>query len=180
MREFIPVILVYTKVIIMPKTGHKKMGWILIALGIFFVLQYVLDWDFYWATVMIVVGGVLLVYAIVSGTQGGVFPGTLLFLLGLFLLLRETGVLDDPMEDQWPLILIILGFSFVITFLFRPQEWGILIPGGILMVIGLLFFLRNYRYISWHTMHDILRWWPLILVAVGAWMLLRLKHEPRE
>ena len=164
----------------MHNTGHRKAGWILIALGIFFVLQYVLDWDFYWATVLMVVGGVLLIYAIVSGTHGGVFPGTLLFLLGLFFLLRETGALDDPMEDQWPLILIILGFSFVITFLFRPQDWGILIPGGILMIIGLLFFLRNYRYISWHTMHDILQWWPLILVAVGAWMLLGRKYEPRE
>jgi hypothetical protein len=92
-------------------------------------------------------------------------------LLGILLLLRETDVLDDPMSKLWPLILIFLGISFVMLFLMRPRDWGVLIPGGILIAIGLVFFLRNYRCISWVTLNDIFQWWPIILIAVGAYML---------
>jgi len=163
----------------MSSPGNRKAGWILIVIGLFFLLHYLLGWDFYWSAVLILVGGALFVSAILSKTHRGVFPGTLLLLLGLFFLLRETKVLDDTLDDLWPLILIILGISFVMVFLFRPREWGHLIPGGILLVIGLLFFLRNYRYLSRYTLERIFHWWPLILVIIGAWLLLgrRRTHE---
>ena len=121
-------------------------------------------------------------HAILTGTHRGVFPGTLLLLLGLFFLFLEIGVLTDSMQDLWPLILIIIGISFVMVFLFRPSEWGTLIPGGILIVIGLLFFTWNYRYISWRTMNNILQWWPVILIIIGAGLLLGRRHgqERRE
>lgn len=155
----------------MPKSGHKQLGWILVVLGLFFILQYLLDWDFYWAVVLIIVGGVLFLYAIVKRSEGGIFPGSFLFLLGLIFLLYEIGVID-PLNETWPLILIVLGISFVMIFLIRPQDWGVLIPGGILVVLGLIFLLRNYRYISWDAVGDILQWWPLILVAMGVGLLI--------
>jgi hypothetical protein len=156
----------------MVDAAHRKIGWILIGIGILFVLRYILDWGFYWAAVLLVIGGVILAYALFSKAHGGVFAGTLLFLLGLFFLLRETDVLMDPMSDLWPIILIIVGVSFTMVFLFRPQEWGMLIPGGILLVIGVVILLWNYRYISRYTMSGIFNWWPLILIAIGAWLLL--------
>jgi hypothetical protein len=155
----------------MSKPANRRAGWILIAIGLFFLLQYILEWEFYWAAVLMVLGAVVFVHAAVTRNHRGVFPGTLLLLLGLFFLLMEVGVLEDSMEDLWPLILIILGVSFVMAFLFQPREWGHLIPGGILIVIGLLFFLWNYRFISWRTMDNIFHWWPVILVILGVWLL---------
>ncbi len=155
----------------MSNSGHKQMGWILVVLGLFFILQYLLDWEFYWAMVLIVVGGVLFLYALIKRSEGGIFPGTFLFLLGLIFLLNQFDVID-PLSETWPLILIIIGVSFVMIFLVRPQDWGVLIPGGILIILGLIFLLRNYRYISWGTVGDILQWWPLILIVLGVKLLM--------
>jgi hypothetical protein len=151
----------------MANKGHRKVGWILIVLGAFFLCMYLFDWQFHWSVVLMVAGAVVFGYGIFSREHSGIFPGSLILLLGLFFFLRQNEVLQDSMEKLWPLILIILGFSFLLTFLFRPQDWGVLIPGGILLVIGLLFFLRNYRYVSRHTVSGILQWWPLILVIIG-------------
>ena len=151
----------------MSNSGHKQVGWILVILGLFFILQYLLDWEFYWAVVLIIVGGVLFLYALLKRNEGGIFPGTFLFLLGMIFLLHQIDVID-PLSETWPLILIIIGVSFVMIFLVRPQDWGVLIPGGILIILGLIFLLRNYRYISWGTVGDILQWWPLILIVLGV------------
>ena len=105
----------------MPKSGNKQLGWILVVLGLFFILQYLLDWDFYWAVVLIIVGGVLFLYAILKRSEGGIFPGTFLFLLGLIFLLYEIGVIDS-LTQTWPLILIILGVSFVMIFLIKNSK----------------------------------------------------------
>ncbi len=155
----------------MSNSGHKQMGWILVVLGLFFLLQYLLDWEFYWAVVLIVVGGVLFLYALIKRSEAGIFPGTFLFLLGLIFLLHQIDLID-PLTKTWPLILIIIGISFVMIFLVRPQDWGVLIPGGILTILGLIFLLRNYRYISWGTVGDILQWWPLILIVLGVILLM--------
>jgi hypothetical protein len=156
----------------MSKPANRKAGWILIAIGLFFLLHYILEWEFYWVVVLITLGVVLFVHALVTRNHRGVFPGTLLLLLGLFFLLMEIGVLEDTMEDLWPLLLIILGASFVMVFIVQPREWGHLIPGGVIMVIGLLFLLWNYRFISWHAVDNLLQWWPGMLVVIGAWLLL--------
>lgn len=156
----------------MGRVSHGRAGWILIAVGAFFLLQYLLNWGFYWATVLIIIGGVILIHSAIIRNHWGVFPGSLLLLMGLFFLSRETGILEDPMFMLWPMFLIIIGVSFVMVFLFQPREWGMLIPGGILTGIGMLFFLRNYGCISWHAVGSVLRWWPIALIAVGAWMVL--------
>ena len=72
----------------MSKPANRKAGWILIAIGLFFLLQYILEWEFYWAVVLMVLGAVLFVHASITRNHRGVFPGTLLLLLGLFFLLK--------------------------------------------------------------------------------------------
>jgi len=163
----------------MSNSGNRSAGWILIAIGLLFLLHYLFGWNFYWAMVLILVGGVLFVSAIFSKSHRGVFPGTLLLLLGLLFLLRQTEVLDDSRGDLWPLIIVILGVSFVMVSLLRPREWGHLVPGGISLIIGLLLFLRSYLYLSRYTLERIFHWWPLILVILGVWLLLgrRRTHE---
>jgi hypothetical protein len=43
----------------------------------------------------------------------------------------------------------------------------------VLIVVGVMFLLSNLHVFSFHIVNAVLRtWWPLILVALGAWGLM--------
>jgi len=44
------------------------------------------------------------------------------------------------------------------------------VPGIILIVLGILFLLRNFGF-DLHLGELLATWWPLVLIAVGASML---------
>lgn len=46
------------------------------------------------------------------------------------------------------------------------------VPGIILIVIGVLFLLRNFG-LELHLSELFARWWPLLLIALGASMLFK-------
>ena len=46
--------------------GHRKVGWILIVLGAFFLCMYLFDWQFHWSVVLMVVGALVFGYGIFS------------------------------------------------------------------------------------------------------------------
>jgi predicted membrane protein len=52
----------------------------------------------------------------------------------------------------------------------RPRSAGRLIVGLVLLTLGFLWTLDNLGVLD---AHDVLRWWPIILVAVGATKLVR-------
>jgi hypothetical protein len=44
----------------------------------------------------------------------------------------------------------------------------------VLVVVGVLFLLNNLHILSFRIVGDVLRtWWPLILIAVGVWGLMK-------
>lgn len=47
---------------------------------------------------------------------------------------------------------------------------GRLVAGGILILLGAIFLLENFRFMSWLSFRML---WPLILVALGIFLLLR-------
>jgi hypothetical protein len=47
------------------------------------------------------------------------------------------------------------------------RRWGIIGP-VILIVIGVVFLLEQNGVIAPHTLS---RWWPLLLIFIGAWLL---------
>jgi len=50
-----------------------------------------------------------------------------------------------------------------------PKQWGLLIPGAVLVLFGVALLMEELDY--WHF-YDLARFWPLILIAFGAGMLL--------
>ena len=66
------------------------------------------------------------------------------------------------MNYLWPGFLIGPGLGFVFMYLLGKREKGLLIPAGILIGMGLIF---TFRYAS------ILRFWPLILVGFGIYLI---------
>jgi hypothetical protein len=81
------------------------------------------------------------------------------------------------MSYLWPVFPLIIGIAFLVLFIFRPRDWGLLIPSGILLLFGLIFLLYNYGLMDYHPIRVIWEFWPLILVIVGIRLILPFKRK---
>lgn len=101
------------------------------------------------------------------GHRDGVF-GTIFFLsLGAFFILREFDLI--PYMHAWPFVAMAIGLGFVAQYFFVPNQWGVLIPGALFLFFGGASLLNELDY--WYFF-DIVRYWPLILIALGVIVLL--------
>jgi predicted membrane protein len=98
---------------------------------------------------------------------GGILIGTVLAGIGVLLLLQNLGYLYvDDIWQYWPVILIVIGFSRIAS----CRGYGGKIWGGMMILVGSIFLLRNLGYIY----GDVWRlFWPVILIFVGLGMLAR-------
>jgi len=157
-------------------------GLILIVLGLaVLALQFV---EGPWAAgfILALAGVIFVISAVITRDSGLYIPGFIL--LGLGAGLAAMTVL--PQEDKnWPLIFIGLGLGFLaiwptFTMPQRQHPWP-LYPGGILTGLGLLFWMAMYEVLglTMESLSSILRWWPLILVVIGVWIIYRWYAERR-
>lgn len=99
-----------------------------------------------------------------------IFWGLVLILIGLLVILVQTNILNigDIFENfnwiyLWPAILIFIGISFHVQFFAgKRHNPGLLVPGGILLVYGCLFF--YLRISGWNSIGNL---WPMFLVGPG-------------
>jgi len=73
-----------------------------------------------------------------------VLPALFLVLLGLFLLLKNVGVLDDlslDAEEMWPGLLVIGGLGFLFQYLLGDRDPGYVFVGTAATLLGPFFFL---------------------------------------
>jgi len=96
---------------------------------------------------------------------GRILFAVLLIAAGVLLLLINLNVVYLPMYSQWPLVLILGGLGMWMGFLDHRREWGLVIPGTILLCIGTLFYCCSV--ISWRLMAT---WWPVFILAPGLGM----------
>lgn len=162
-------------------------GLILVIIGAVLLLYNLDIFNFGWHELypIILMGiGVLFFTSIIGKRhKGAVFPGTILFLLGLFYFLRNYEIIPYYyMREVWPVILIIVGLAFFAVFLTNPRDWGQLIPAGTLLVLGIGFLLRELNIIRWNIWQAIRDYWPTILIVIGAGIILgslrRKQEEP--
>jgi hypothetical protein len=142
-------------------------GVILIVVGVtLFAIQLLhLDAD----VIVLVIG---LVFAIAyAGTRryGLLIPAGILTGLGAGILLEDFGVMGEPVVLGLGLgFLAIYGGDLLTSGARAPGRWWPLIPGAILTVIAgadSTFGAEGARVIQLG--------WPILLIAVGAWLLLR-------
>ncbi len=142
-------------------------GVILIVVGVtLFAIQLLhLDAD----VIVLVIG---LVFAIAyAGTRryGLLIPAGILTGLGAGILLEDFGVMGEPVVLGLGLgFLAIYGGDLLTSGARAPGRWWPLIPGAILTVIAgaeSTFGAEGARVIQ--------QGWPILLIAVGAWLLLR-------
>jgi hypothetical protein len=88
--------------------------------------------------------------------------GIILILLGLIFLGKNLDWFDFSWGDYWPSVMIIGGLFFWFGWITKRQEFGLLMPGTILLVYGIMF---QYSAINgWYYM-DVL--WPGFLLGPG-------------
>lgn len=95
--------------------------------------------------------------------------GLLLIAIGIIILAnRVYGIDIISMQLLWPLFILIPGLSFEFSYFIRRRDAGLLVPGGILTTIGLLFLFQSYTY--WRF-SEITAPVCLLAVAIGLFQL---------
>jgi hypothetical protein len=94
------------------------------------------------------------------------FAGIILLLVGAVLAFGALGVFTVSVAYLWPLFMFVPGILFHVGFFSnpKPSRSGLLVPGGILVVFGLLFLYCNF--FGWDSLESL---WPFFLIgpAVG-------------
>ncbi len=148
-------------------------GIILIAIGVILLLHQLdliyLRWRHVFPIILLALGVFFFVSIITRKDKGAAFPATIFIVLGAFFFLRNFGYFSVDFyfydfEEYWPIFLIAFGLGFIVLYFFRMEDWGVLIPGGVLLFFGILFLLRSARIFYWRDFAD---FWPLILIAIG-------------
>jgi predicted membrane protein len=92
--------------------------------------------------------------------------------VGALFLLRNLGLLYiDDLWQYWPVILIVLGLSRVLSSFSFGSRFG----GGLLLVVGSIFLLHNLDIIHGNIWGF---FWPVLLIAIGAGLLFRHLNGP--
>ena len=98
--------------------------------------------------------------------RGRTLVGFVLIALGVLFLLDQSDVLDsgDLIADWWPIVFVVAGFLYLS---FSPRH--VMVP-AVLIIVGLALLARSLDFVpDWvQTV-----FWPLVLVAIGLWVMLR-------
>ncbi len=147
--------------------GGWLPGVILIAVGMtLFAVQLLnLDAD----VIVLVIGLVFSIAYAATRRYGLLIPAGIMTGLGTGILLEDFGVVGEP-------VVLGLGLGFLAIYAVdaltsgarAPGRWWPLVPGAILTIIAgaeSTFGAEGARVIA--------QWWPILLIAAGAWLLLR-------
>jgi len=107
------------------------------------------------------------------GMRSGAIVGAVWLIgLGIVFLLQQT--LDWSWGQAWPLFLILAGFGSITSVFLtvRPRgRWMVALTWPVAMiVVGVVFLLSTTGTLG-TDLGDLLRWWPVLLIVLGAWYL---------
>jgi len=163
---------------------HSKaqfiIGTALIAIGVMLLISNItnraIGWNYFGPAILMLIG--ILFFATIKNRQrtGAIFPGMIFFLTGLALFLANfPNIYNFLVNIQLhTFVMIVLGLAFLALYLTRPQDFGLLIPTAIFIVLGILFILNDF----WIIDEDMItRLWPLIPIFIGIGIII---HEVRK
>jgi hypothetical protein len=157
-------------------TGSYVTGILLILIGLLLLIDRLDLFRFTWRTMypVLVLSTGLLFLVLSGGTRnrGAIFSGSVLTVLGVFFVLRNYRLLTEVRYlEGWAVFLVSLGIGFLVLYVLEPKDWGLLVPGGILLFIGGTALLEQLGVIDWRTWEQIIDFWPVILILIGAKLL---------
>ncbi|HEY4688109.1 MAG TPA: DUF5668 domain-containing protein [Anaerolineae bacterium] len=169
------------------RSGSLVPAIVLIGIGVFFLLVNTnvlprVSLTQLWPALPALLGvGLLLQFFVDRMRDPGLVTGGAIFLLiGLFFFLFTLNV-DVPglgvihwgnMAQLWPAFPTIVGIALLLQWLAGGlRDTGLLIPVGILLVVGLGGFAFTLR--GFPTFRLIAEFWPVLLIVIGAIILAR-------
>ncbi|PIS27738.1 MAG: hypothetical protein COT43_08970 [Candidatus Marinimicrobia bacterium CG08_land_8_20_14_0_20_45_22] len=146
-------------------SSNFVLGVFLILMGIFlfFVQRSHYGWNVIWP--MILIGaGFLFVIGFLQNTKnyGLLMPASILLIIGaLFLYLEVTDWRN--IVELWPTFILAPGIGFLFMFLLAEEGSKLYVPGLILILIAVIFYVGfcvSFTY------------WPVVLILLGLFLLL--------
>jgi hypothetical protein len=178
----------------MDRRGTVITAVVLIGIGAYLLLANLNVIPFYPITQMwpglVVLVGILFWLGYIFGKEhdpGLAFVGTIVSLVGLLFFLFTFNVdllglgrVDwGDMRLLWPAFPLIVGIAFVVLWAAGGfRDWGVLIPAGILLLVGFGGFAFTLGNVP--VFQNILQWWPLLLIFFGIVILIQSVIRPRS
>jgi hypothetical protein len=158
----------------------RRFSWLgvgLIAIGAAMILDRlnVISWS--WHIVLWALLAFVGAFKVVSGFQqkyrGRAFWGTMLFLFGLYGVLSELDLFGVPSYLCLPLLMLMVGMSFLVTYISSPRDWYLLVPALSFLGIGGVLLLTEVGVLyRWDVLPLIKSYWPVTLILFGLSLLL--------
>ena len=151
-------------------------GWTLVALTVMIYLTTLQELDQRVTAAALFVGQAIAfahIYLLDRAERWwAIIPGGFMLMLGGTIALSS---LTEEPAALGTLLFIGLGAVFFLLYLLgeRRQLWWALIPGAVLVLFGLFLFSANRS-----GQNLVLRWWPLLLTLLGAWLIWRATTRP--
>lgn len=157
---------------------HQRIffGVLLICVGSFFFLQQFqlpfLSQLLSWPSILVIIGAAFLIQGLFGKETGSIFPGALLFLLGIHF--HSLYFFPSWWPRHWAMYTAIVGLSFL--FLYSRTKKDGFIPAVILLAISLIgFFSSNFFELFGSVFHFFDGLWPLVLIVFGLYFIFRRK-----
>ena len=83
-----------------------------------------------------------------------------LLLIGMGIIFLIGNLSRVGMESLWPVFPLAVGLAFCVGYFYDRKNYGLLMPGSILIVVSLLFFYCNFT--DWWHMETL---WPVFILA---------------
>lgn len=159
-------------------------GVVIILIGIFMLLSTLgITRDI---NILLLIGACFIAAYVFSRRQlGFLIPGCIIFAIGVYSFLMENHIIANNHDEFF---VILLGCAFLVVMLvhtmwIKTDKWGArywpAIPGGILVVIGILAYVD--KSVSNNLLETVVRYgWPVIIIAVGLRMLIWPSHRHRR
>jgi hypothetical protein len=150
-------------------------GLVLIALGVWFLADSLglrlPGLGDLWPLFPLVSGLAFLAQYFLGGRrdEGLVFTGVSAALIGAFFLSITLGPLDwGDLGRLWPVFPLIGGLAFLVQWLVKPADRGLLVPAGLGLLVGLVALAFTLNLLG----SEVARLWPLLLILLGLGMLI--------
>jgi hypothetical protein len=160
------------------RQSRRTTAIVLIGIGVILLIGQLTE---AWEWMMPLLGLGFLAAYFWTRNYGFLVPGGVLTGIGVGILLT-TIMSTAADETEGALFLVSLGFGFALIWILdiiytRASNWWPLIPGGILVLVGLALGIGGAAL---DLLEVLGRWWPVILIAIGAWILFTLWRQPEE
>lgn len=160
------------------KRGSLVPGVLFIAIGLLLFIRRFFDFEPHWfhiyPVLMFLISVFLFIETVRRRHSGSLFWGVVFFILGIFFCLRNFAIIPHFYPDEyWPVFLVALGAGFVAQFVYRPQNWGVLIPAGLFLFFGVGFSMYTFHGYFWGWESFIENYWPIALILIGILVFVR-------